>query len=407
MLTDSWLKSVLNKPRESVLEKADRDGLSARVSPKGKIVFQLRFRIEGKQQRLSLGSYPGTSLKEARDRTVNYKEQLFEGNDPRVVRKKERVKNTDVLTVKNAFDLWYQGYCSVHKSSHEEIGRSFEMYTLPIVGSCPVDSLSTNDWMNLLSDIKLKVPSIADRLLGNTKQMLSWLARRELIARNPLENMESKRDLGIIKKPGLRSLTDDEVRMLLVALTDSRLAIKNKLFIRLCLIYGCRNGELRTCERKDLNFQDGTWITPADKHKTGKKTGRPLVRPVIPETERLFRSVMELSPGSKYVFSDQTGANVMSRFGIGSLPYSLMQWLRKNHNYDMVHWSVHDLRKTARTNFSKFTPPHIAEVMLGHKLPGEWSTYDHYYYLEEQADCLRKWCEKLAQLSSESESPGR
>ena len=41
-LSVSWLDARLNKEAKETVVKADRDGLSARVSPKGKIVFQFR-----------------------------------------------------------------------------------------------------------------------------------------------------------------------------------------------------------------------------------------------------------------------------------------------------------------------------------------------------------------------------
>ncbi|MNJ58113.1 hypothetical protein D3C77_537330 [compost metagenome] len=75
-----------------------------------------------------------------------------------------------------------------------------------------------------------------------------------------------------------------------------------------------------------------------------------------------------------------------------------MQWLRRHEKYDMQHWSVHDLRKTARTNFSTLTEPHIAEIMLGHKLPGSWQVYDQYDYLAEQKDAYSAWCQRLKSL---------
>ena len=65
-LTELWLKSQLNKPREQVEEHADRDAMSVRISKKGKIVFQLRYRFAGKAERLDLGTYPHLSLKDAR-----------------------------------------------------------------------------------------------------------------------------------------------------------------------------------------------------------------------------------------------------------------------------------------------------------------------------------------------------
>lgn len=81
-----------------------------------------------------------------------------------------------------------------------------------------------------------------------------------------------------------------------------------------------------------------------------------------------------------------------------ALPYNIMQWLRRHERYEMQHWSIHDLRKTARTNFSTLTEPHIAEIMLGHRLPGTWQVYDHYDYLPEQAKAYAAWTQRLAAL---------
>ena len=65
-LSDAWLKANSGTSKEQVLEKTDRDGLSARVSKKGKVTFQMRFRYGGKAARVDLGTYPLLSLKNAR-----------------------------------------------------------------------------------------------------------------------------------------------------------------------------------------------------------------------------------------------------------------------------------------------------------------------------------------------------
>ena len=72
----------------------------------------------------------------------------------------------------------------------------------------------------------------------------------------------------------------------------------------------------------------------------------------------------------------------------------------------MAHWSVHDLRKTARTNFSRLTEAHIAEVLLGHTIGGNsvWRVYDHYDYLEEQKKALNNWSARLTELTQETTS---
>lgn len=35
-------------------------------------------------------------------------------------------------------------------------------------------------------------------------------------------------------------------------------------------------------------------------------------------------------------------------------------------------------------NLTSLTEPHIAEIMLGQRLPRSWQVYDHYDYLPEQ-----------------------
>jgi integrase len=70
-------------------------------------------------------------------------------------------------------------------------------------------------------------------------------------------------------------------------------------------------------------------------------------------------------------------------------------------DFDMPHWSVHDLRKTARTNLSTLTEPHIAEIILGHKLPGQWQVYDHHAYLSEQGVAYSAWFDRLTTIEND------
>lgn len=41
-LTDTWLKKNLDRERSAIHTESDQDGLSVRVSQKGKLTFQMR-----------------------------------------------------------------------------------------------------------------------------------------------------------------------------------------------------------------------------------------------------------------------------------------------------------------------------------------------------------------------------
>ena len=83
-LTEVWLKANNGKARDKVEEIADRDSMSVRISPKGKIVFQLRYRFAGKAERLDLGTYPHMSLKDARMKAGEMRSLLDKGMNPKV-----------------------------------------------------------------------------------------------------------------------------------------------------------------------------------------------------------------------------------------------------------------------------------------------------------------------------------
>jgi len=70
-----------------------------------------------------------------------------------------------------------------------------------------------------------------------------------------------------------------------------------------------------------------------------------------------------------------------------------------HYGVEMKHWSMHDLRRTARTHFSRFTSRDIAELMIGHTMPGEQSTYDYHDYQEEMAVAYKDWWDKLQSLT--------
>jgi hypothetical protein len=136
-LSDSWLRANSGKPRSSVEEVSDRDSLSVRVSPKGKVVFQLRYRYDGRLQRLDLGSYPALGLKAARTEAQRLKGQLEQGHDPRVVRALEKQAILQADSVESLFRQWYEAYCKKNKKGHHDVMRSFELHVFPRIGSLP------------------------------------------------------------------------------------------------------------------------------------------------------------------------------------------------------------------------------------------------------------------------------
>lgn len=398
-LTDAWLKANLNKSSEKTYVRSDRDGLGVRVTPKGKLIFQFRYYFLKQARRLDLGEYPQVSLKVARGRVIELKGALAEGRDPREHLRVLLGQVEEFRTVNELFGLWFEKYCAVEKKGAKEIKRSFEIHVLPTLGNRSLERVQLHDWLAILEDLSQRFPGIGHRVLTNAKQMYKWGVKRKLVEHNPLADINAAEDLRIKKKAGSRVLSLEEIQKIWLAMHRSRMSPKNVLFLKLCLLYGCRGGELRLARKSDLDFKAKVWTVPPENHKTGKATGKPLKRPIIDISFDWFKEASKLSGRQQWLFLNEASNDPMGKGVPLALPYNIMQWLRRHEGYEMSHWSVHDLRRTARTNFSTLTEPHIAEIMLGHKLPGQWMVYDQHDYLEEQREAYEKWWGRLQEIT--------
>lgn len=400
-ITDSYLRSVNGKPQEKITTKADRDGLSVRISPKGKVVFQFRYRWNGKAERLDIGSYPATSLKDARDLSLFYRGELEQHRNPKVVK---RVKKQDAIqaqTVESLIRCWWEKSLKTKQVNANQILRSFELYLFPTIGILPHDEANIHVWLSVIEDLSKKVPSIADRILRYSKSAHKWGVRRGLIQLEPLLNLTGQ-DIGVKANQDERILSDDELILLFKLIESPKFNKRNALLIKLSLLFGSRVGELLGAEMADFDFIKDVWTIPPDKHKTGNKSGKPIIRPLIPQAKSLIMQAFEISQSDRYIFSVSTGNRLIASGH--SVMIRILNKTMSSYFDNYTTWSIHDLRKTMRTGISELTQPHVAEIMLGHKLPGVWQVYDKHTYLDEQREAYEKWWDKLTKIVYHSPS---
>lgn len=79
-LTDTAIRRA--KPTDKPLRLFDDCGLYLEVAPGGGKWWRLKFRIDGKEKRLSLGTYADTTLKEARQRCDEARKLMDKGTTP-------------------------------------------------------------------------------------------------------------------------------------------------------------------------------------------------------------------------------------------------------------------------------------------------------------------------------------
>ncbi|HEM7567189.1 TPA: DUF4102 domain-containing protein, partial [Serratia marcescens] len=163
-LTDSWLRSVSGKPSGKIFTKADRDGLSARVTQKGKVTFQFRYRWDGKAERIDVGTYPATGLKDAREAALFYRGELEQLRNPRVVKQSRIQQAVTAKTVEGVIRLWWEKTMDGMKVNAKQILRSFEIHVFPKIGQYPHDETDLHMWLSLIEALAERYPAVADKV---------------------------------------------------------------------------------------------------------------------------------------------------------------------------------------------------------------------------------------------------
>ncbi|MDE1477478.1 site-specific integrase [Xenorhabdus bovienii] len=409
-ITDSWLRSTSGKPQEKITTKSDRDGLSVRVTPKGKIIFQFRYRWNDKGDRIDIGTYPATSLKDARDSVISYRGELEQHRNPKIVKRVRKESALSAVTVEKLIRDWWKATMQGSKVKADQILRSFEIYVFPKIGELPHDEVTLHVWLSLIEDIAKQVSSIGDRILTYSKTAHRWAVRRGITNFTPLSAVEksdlsgknTNTDINLdddIDDTDGRTLNDEELVVLFQIINSPKYNPRNALIIKLCLLFGCRIGELLKAKINDFDYERDVWIVPPKNHKTGRRSKKTIIRPIIPEVKELIEQAKKLNYESEFVFATFRGGP-FSESGHCRIIDRLSKKMSEYFDDSYTSWSIHDLRRTMRTGISDLTSPHVAEIMLGHKLPGVWQVYDKHTYLNEQREAYERWWDKLTKIVS-------
>ncbi|AMK16570.1 symbiosis island integrase [Sphingobium sp. MI1205] len=107
-----WRRRTLRSENAKAWKKpyklGDSGGLFLLVQPTGGKLWRLKYRIDGKEKKLGLGTYPDVSLADARKRRDAAKTELSAGKDPGV--EKVRRKAPRQISAGNAFATVTAGF---------------------------------------------------------------------------------------------------------------------------------------------------------------------------------------------------------------------------------------------------------------------------------------------------------
>jgi integrase len=238
--------------------------------------------------------------------------------------------------------------------------------------------------------IARNAPSQARNALGYLRGLYTWLMAnpRYGIKASPVTGLRPAKLIGE-KKSRDRWLRDAELRAVWNTADAFGPAASA---IRLLILTAKRLNEIVRLSWKEIDLDKGEIIIPGRRMK-GKNAPDHLV-PITLEMAKILRALPRWNRGD-FVFSTTGGKLPMT---VGS---KIKNKLDAIVGFD--DWVWHDLRRTARTNFSKLAIAEpVREALLAHVKKGMEKTYDIHDFAQEKRDGLMLWESALMRIVNPS-----
>ncbi|MCF8707719.1 tyrosine-type recombinase/integrase [Rhizorhapis sp. SPR117] len=390
-LTDTAIRQAKHGPKP--IKLSDERGLFLLLQPSGGKLWRLKYRIAGKEKKLSLGTYPDVSLKDARKRRDEARASIAAGVDPAVERKAEL--QAAKLGASNTFKSVADEY--IAKAAQEgrasvTIGKSRWLLSLMErdIGQRPIAEITPAELLNALRKVESKGH------LETARRMRSLAGRifRYAVATSRASSDPSSLLRGALVAPKVTHhsavLEPKAVGELLRAIDGYQGQPLTCIALKLTPHVFVRPGELRRAEWDEFDLDKAVWTIPAEKMKMRD----PHVVPLSAQALALLQCAKGLSAGQRYVFSSlYPGNRPMSENTINAA-------LRRI-GYSGKEMTAHGFRSMASTllNESGKWNPDAIERALAHKDGNATrGAYHRGKHWEERVQMAQWWSDHLDTL---------
>lgn len=376
------------------LAKADGGGLTLTISMSGYRAWVLRYRHNGKPREYTLAAnamaddYNLTAAREERD---ELRKRIRDRED--IALTKKLGDPSDLSTFSHLADEWYTRNIKPNVQNPQIIRRVLDKDILPKIGAIAPADLEPHHIDDVLQFIIDRgAPTIANDALRYIQRILTYARKRRVVAYNVAADFD-RSDAGGKEKPRSRNLKREELIKLFREMRNTpTLGRENELAFKILLATCVRKSELVKAKWSEFDLDSGIWHLAPERTKT--ETGIDI--PLAPSVVEWLEELKIFAAGSEWLLPKRRIAkqSVKPHISPDTLNVALK---RVNHGLD--HFTIHDLRRTARSRLSELgVSREVAERALNHKLQGIAGVYDHHDYFEERKQALTLWADLLVTL---------
>lgn len=384
------------KPDTKPRRLSDGRGMYLEIAPSGGKWWRFKYRIAGRERRISLGVYPDVGLAEARERREAARKHVAAGVDPGKQRRAEKIakiestENTFAAIAREWFALFAPKWVKTHSS--KVLGR-LENDLLPWLGTRPIRDITSPEVLTVLRRIAARgADETTRRALQDCGRVFRYAVATGRADRDP------SRDLAGALAPRsvvhLLSITEpNEVGALMRAIDDYQGSFVTRCALRLAPLVFTRPGELRKAEWAEFDFAEAEWRIPAARMKMREQHIVPLstqamaiLRELQPRTGR-FQLVFPSVRSHIRPISDNTVNAALRRLG-----------------YTKDEITGHGFRSMASTllNEQGWNRDAIERQLAHGERDAVRAAYNYAEHLPERRRMMQAWADYLDKLKSEA-----
>lgn len=385
-LTDKQIKSL--KAEAKAKKYFDGHGLYLEVAPSGGKWWRLKYRVNGAEKRISLGTYPAVSLAEARDAAHEYRKLVREGHDPSLERKRSRL--TIAKLFKEVATEWFEKENKAWTPHYAESTFSrLERFLFSEIGNLPLEKLEPLDILDVCKKTAIRSsPYLGHVVLRLCDRIFQYSVLCGYVKFNPCQSL-SKALPSYQHKP-MSALTEPkDIQRLLKAIYAYSGHFKTICALKLMPLLMCRTGELRHAKWKEIDFDEKLWRIPGHRMKMRRDHLIPLSRQSI----KILRELYEVTGHTEYLLPGRRSDNrVMSENTITAA--------LRNMDFSQEEMCGHGFRSLASTRLNEMgVRGEVIEKQLAHEEKNKVrKVYNRAEYLDERRDMLQKWADYLDEL---------
>ncbi|MEN6508424.1 MAG: integrase arm-type DNA-binding domain-containing protein [Smithella sp.] len=386
------------KPKEKPYKLSDSEGLYLYITETGGKLWRFKYRFDNdgkgkKEKLLALGSYPGISLLNARQRRDDARKLLANNVDPGAVRKAQKqAKIEDTETFEVISREWHNKFKSTWTEDHAlKLMRRLELDLFPWLGARPIKDITAPELLAVLRRTESRgAVDGAHRLRGICNMVFRYATATGRAQHNLAQDLigslppAQKRHLAAITEP-------NEVANLLRAIDNYHGSFIVRCALRISPLVFVRPGELRHMEWDELDFEKAEWHIPAAK----MKLRQPHIVPLSKQSFEILNEIKPLTGSGVYVFPGRTSNRPMSNNAILAAI--------RNMGYTAEQMTPHGFRAMARTILDEVLQvrPDLIEHQLAHAVRDPLGrAYNRTQHLPERRKMMQVWADYLDGLKA-------